>query len=84
MPEMPEIQAPQVSWTHWVTATLIMAFGLVGYVNQSVYTRSEGEKLEREVQDIKKTGRDDLREIRDKMDQMLRMVMELKRARQHD
>lgn len=80
----PESQAPQVSWTHWVIATLIAAFSMIGYVHQFVYTRAEGEKLELRVKTVEENGRNDMELLRGKIDKVYELLLSLKRARRDD
>ena len=77
---MKELKAA-AHWVHWVVATLVAACSLIAYVNSYVYPRSEGMKLEKRVDQVETNVREDLRELRQKLDRIYELLSKLERRR---
>jgi len=56
----------------WIIATAVSATMMIGYVHAFVYPRTEGEKLELSVRDLRLHLHDDIREIRKDIKELLR------------
>lgn len=61
---------------YWAVSTGVAAVMMLGYIHNFVYTRIEGEKLERRVDDVSKEYRVELRALSDKIDEIYRLLMQ--------
>lgn len=80
---MPNTNTKELStaahWIHWVVATTVAACTLIAYVNSYVYPRAEGIKLEKRVDQVETNVREDLRELRQKLDRIYEILSKLER-----
>lgn len=56
---------------HLIGATMLAAAVMMGYVHSFVYTRVEGEKLERQIESLDRELERRLERIEDKLDKIL-------------
>lgn len=68
-------------WLHWFLATSVAAVSMIGYMHTLVYPRTEGEKLEQRVKVLEDNFREDIKEMRQKIDRMFEILSELQRRR---
>ncbi len=66
-------------WVHWVIATTVAAFTIIAYINSYVYPRADGEKLEKRVDQVENYSREELREMRQKLDRIYEILLKLER-----
>lgn len=64
--EAPE--KPSLSWIHWIVASLACGIISMSYVHSFVYPRTEGERLERRVDEMEKNQREDQKAILEKLE----------------
>lgn len=62
------------NWTEWIVATVVAAIAMIAYVHQFVYPRSEGEKLEKRVDLIEQHYREDVKDVRTRLDEIVDML----------
>lgn len=58
----------------WVMSSALAILGMIAYVHNFVYPRTEGEKLEQRVALVESNTRQDLKEISQKIDKLHRLV----------
>lgn len=58
----------------WVMSSGLAILGMIAYVHNFVYPRTEGEKLEKRVELVESNTRQDLKEISQKIDKLYRLV----------
>jgi low affinity Fe/Cu permease len=61
---------------YWATSTAVAAVIMLGYIHNFVYTRTEGEKLEKRVEAISSQNRDDFRALNRKVDEIYRLIVQ--------
>lgn len=66
-------------WIHWVIATTVAAFTIIAYINSYVYPRADGEKLEKRIDLVENNSREELREMRQKLDRIYEILIKLER-----
>jgi hypothetical protein len=64
-------QTTRPSWAEWIVATVVAAVAMISYVHQFVYPRTEGEKLEKRVDLLDEHYRDDVKGVRERLDQIM-------------
>lgn len=66
---------------YWAVSTAVAAVMLISYVHGFVYTRTEGEKLERRVEAIQSQYREDLQILNQKIDEIYKLLVAGKESR---
>ena len=67
-------------YRQWILAIATGIIAVLAYAHQ-VYPRTEGEKLERRVEQMYSEGKEDMREINSKFDKIYAVLLELKRQK---
>ena len=60
---------------YWAVSTGVAAVMMLGYIHNFVYTRTEGEKLERRVEAIQQQYREDLQNLNEKIDEIYKILV---------
>lgn len=73
----PELPEPRASWEMWSLATgiagVVMALTIVSYFHAFVFTRTEGEEVQKRISELETHYREDVSALRGEMEEVLRI-----------